>query len=218
MTHKSKFYVVWRGAIPGIYTTWTDCLQQVKGNRGSLYKAFNSREEAEKAYAEGPKYYLNHTPQPTSVIPAAETQCSTGHPVLPANVEAEALAVDAACSGNPGPMEYRGIYLRTGQEVFHYGPVYGTNNIGEFLAIVHGLAELERRGLSMPVYSDSRNALLWVRQKRCKTKLERTPRTEELFRLIDRAEQWLRTHPCHAPLLKWETDRWGEIPADFGRK
>ena len=118
------------------------------------------------------------------------------------------LAVDAACSGNPGPMEYRGVYLLTGQEVFHFGPVYGTNNIGEFLAIVHALALMKQKNISMPVYSDSRNALSWVKQKKCKTKLERTPQTEKLFQMIERAEIWLKENKYTTPLLKWETDRW----------
>ena len=29
---------------------------------------------------------------------------------------------------------------------------------------------------------------------------------------------WLRTHPFRVPILKWDTQNWGEIPADFGRK
>ena len=137
---------------------------------------------------------------------------------LPLEVEAEALAVDAACSGNPGPMEYRAVYLRTGEVVFHFGPVYGTNNIGEFLAIVHGLALLKQKGLSMPIYSDSMNAIHWVQQKRCKTKLERTSKTEALFNLIERAENWLKNNTYSTRIIKWETTRWGEVPADFGRK
>ena len=137
---------------------------------------------------------------------------------LPLEVKAEALAVDAACSGNPGPMEYRGVYLKTGQEVFHYGPVHGTNNIGEFLAIVHGLALLKQKDSAMTIYSDSRNAMLWVKNKKCKTKLERTAKTEQLFQLIERAELWLKENTHNIPLLKWETEKWGEIPADFGRK
>lgn len=137
---------------------------------------------------------------------------------LPENFDMNCLAVDAACSGNPGPMEYRGVYLLTGQEVFHFGPVYGTNNIGEFLAIVHALALMKQKNISMPVYSDSRNALSWVKQKKCKTKLERTPQTEKLFQMIERAEIWLKENKYTTPLLKWETDRWGEVPADFGRK
>ena len=138
---------------------------------------------------------------------------------LPPEVRARALAVDASCSGNPGAMEYRGVCLTTGREVFHYGPVYGTNNIGEFLAIVHGLALIQQQGLTdMTLYSDSRNALLWTRKKKCKTTLARTARTEALFGLIDRAEQWLKNNKWDTSLIKWDTERWGEIPADFGRK
>lgn len=131
----------------------------------------------------------------------------------------EAVAVDAACSGNPGPMEYRGIYLRTGKEIFRFGPVKGTNNIGEFLAIVHALALLKQHGKDdMPVYSDSVNAQIWVRKKKCKTTLERTPETEYVHSLIARAEAWLRNNAFRNPILKWPTEEWGEIPADFGRK
>ena len=131
----------------------------------------------------------------------------------------EAVAVDAACSGNPGPMEYRGIYLRTGKELFHFGPVHGTNNIGEFLAIVHALALLKQKGLDdMPVYSDSVNAQIWVRKKKCKTTLVRNAETEYLHGLIARAEAWLRNNDYKNPILKWPTEEWGEIPADFGRK
>ena len=137
---------------------------------------------------------------------------------LPSVVERYALAVDAACSGNPGPMEYRGVYLGDGKEIFHFGPVRGTNNIGEFLAIVHALAMLDKQGLKMTIYSDSRTAISWVRKKSCKTLLERTEDTEQLFQLIERAEAWLKAHRVTIPIVKWETEQWGEIPADFGRK
>lgn len=116
-------------------------------------------------------------------------------------------------------MEYRGVYLKTGQVVFHYGPVYGTNNIGEFLAIVHALALLKKMGTPLTIYSDSRNALLWVKKEKCRTTLARTPRTEQLYQMIERAERWLQTNTySEMPLRKWETSQWGEIPADFGRK
>ena len=138
---------------------------------------------------------------------------------FPAGVDSNAIAVDAACSGNPGPMEYQGIDLRTGQRIFHLGPIEGTNNIGEFLAIVHALALLVQKGITMTVYSDSYNALLWVKKRKCATKLPLTPATQRAHELIARAETWLRTHDySHIPLLKWETKQWGEVPADFGRK
>lgn len=137
---------------------------------------------------------------------------------LPIEVRADAWAVDAACSGNPGPMEYRGVDLATGQQVFHYGPVHGTNNIGEFLAIVHALALMERHGIRKAIYSDSYNAILWVSKRKCKTKLPLTAQTRPLFDIIARAERWLATHAVSTPILKWETKKWGEVPADFGRK
>lgn len=138
---------------------------------------------------------------------------------LPMEVTANAWAVDAACSGNPGPMEYRCIDLQTGAQVFHFGPMHGTNNIGEFLAIVHALALMDKQGITgKTIYSDSHNAILWVQKKQCKTKLEQSPRTAQLHDIIRRAETWLRTHAVVTPIVKWETGRWGEIPADFGRK
>ncbi len=239
-SNKQKYYVVWRGHEPGIYTSWPECQAQVMGFAGALYKSFATEAEAREAYATVPPQPKRPAPQASTTIRSAHAQAvpqaSVAHAPagcpppppdwrndtvlpLPPEVKADALAVDAACSGNPGPMEYRGVYLATGQEVFHYGPVHGTNNIGEFLAIVHALALLKQRGRTMTVYSDSRNALLWVRAKKCRTKLARTARTEKLFQLIERAEQWLRTHDySDIPLLKWETSRWGEVPADFGRK
>lgn len=209
---KEKFYVVWAGVTPGIYTSWTECQLQTKGYEGAKYKSFETREEAERAFASSPYEYIkrsatSHTDAPKS--PDAP---------LPAAVIENSLAVDAACSGNPGAMEYRGVHVASRQQIFHFGPVYGTNNIGEFLAIVHGLALLKQRGFDMPIYSDSVNAINWVRQKKCKTKLPREPKTEELFLLIERAEKWLRENTYTTRILKWETKQWGEVPADFGRK
>lgn len=207
---KKRYYVVWSGINPGIYASWDECKAQISGVKQALYKSFATQAEAERAYASSPYDYIGAKAKSEPSAPPSGS--------LPPAVELNALAVDAACSGNPGQMEYRGVYVGSGMQIFHFGPVYGTNNIGEFLAIVHALALLGQKGNTMPIYSDSRNALLWVKQKKCKTKLPREARTEELFKLIDRAEQWLRTHTYTNRLLKWETALWGEIPADFGRK
>ncbi len=137
---------------------------------------------------------------------------------LPMAVSADAWAVDAACSGNPGMMEYRGIDLSTGEVVFHFGPVFGTNNIGEFLSIVHALALMEQRGINKIIYSDSYTAMTWVKKMKCNTKLEINSRTMHLYQIIKKAENWLRTHPFRVQILQWNTHSWGEIPADFGRK
>ena len=180
---KQKYYVVWDGVTPGIYTSWTECQLQVKGYDSAKYKSFDNREEAERAFASSPYAYIGKNAKKKTA------DSPTPPDTLPAAVIENSLAVDAACSGNPGPMEYRGVHVASRQEIFHFGPMKGTNNIGEFLALVHGLALLKQKGFDMPIYSDSANAISWVKQKKCKTKLPRTAETEKLFGLIERAEK-----------------------------
>ena len=206
---KKRYYVVWNGLRPGVYSSWEECQTQIKGVKQALYKAFDTLAEAEQAYASSPRQYIGQGTK------AESKKCAA---TMPASIITNALAVDAACSGNPGMMEYRGVYIATGEEIFHFGPMFGTNNIGEFLAIVHGLALLKQKGIDLPIYSDSYNALLWIKGKKCKTKLPRDSKSEELFKYVDRAEKWLKENNYTTTLIKWETDKWGEIPADFGRK
>lgn len=209
---KSKYYVVWKGLNPGVYDNWTECKMQVEGQDGAKYKSFETREEAADAFEKGYSHYLKAASSAKAASNLAP-QAPIGKPIN------ESLAVDAACSGNPGDMEYRGVYTATGQEIFHIGPLKkGTNNIGEFLALVHGLALLKQKDSNLPIYSDSRNAIIWVKKKKCKTLLEREPANEPIFDLIERAEKWLNTNTYTTTILKWETAVWGEIPADFGRK
>lgn len=205
---KKKYYTVWVGNTPGVYDSWDECQKQIKGFNGAKFKSFESKEEAEKAFDEN---YSNH------IGNKAEGQKPKVDPNS-SEIEQNSLAVDAACSGNPGKMEYRGVYVGNGQQLFHFGPIHGTNNIGEFLAIVHGLAYLKQKGWDMPIYTDSVNALLWIKQKKCKTKLVRNEKTEKVWEMIDRAEKWLATNTYTTKIMKWETEKWGEIPADFGRK
>jgi ribonuclease HI len=207
---KQKYYAVWNGVRPGVYDSWTACQLQVKGYNGAIYKSFGTREEAERALNDAPSAHIGR-------------DAKTGaKPVRTAGLTPyirKSLAVDAACSGNPGRMEYRGVCVETGQQLFHVGPLeQGTNNIGEFLALVHGLALFGKIGCTMPIYTDSRNAILWVQQKKCKTRLERTAQNVPVFNLIARAEKWLSENAYTTEILKWETAEWGEIPADFGRK
>jgi ribonuclease HI len=209
---KVKYYVVWKGVMPGIYTSWAACKEQVEGQAGAKYKSFDTQEEATNAFEKGYEHYLR-TASSAKAVANLKPKVSIGQPIQPC------LCVDAACSGNPGDMEYRGVYMPTGQEIFRIGPYKkGTNNIGEFLALVHGLALLDKEKKNLPIYSDSRNAISWVKKKKCKTLLKRIPDNEPIFNLIERAEKWLNSHTYTTPIYKWETTEWGEIPADFGRK
>lgn len=207
---KQKYYVVWEGHTPGIYSTWEAAKRQVDGYEKAKYKSFDSKDEAEKAFKGN--YW--------AFVKKADNAARPAGKVSRAAIIRESVAVDAACSGNPGDMEYQGVYTADGRRLFHMGPLEdGTNNIGEFLALVHALAMLKQQGRpDMPIYSDSKIAQGWVKNGKCKTKLEPTGRNEPIFALIDRAEKWLAVNKITNPILKWETESWGEIPADFGRK
>lgn len=211
MGAKKKYYVVWRGKTPGVYDSWQACKKEVAGVEGARYMGFVSRAEAEKAF---------RAPYEESLRLNASKK--KGAPDLlkkigPPNYHS--IAVDAASSGNPGVMEYQGVETKTGKKLFRQGPFEeGTNNIGEFLAIVHGLAYLKKHGSDRVLYSDSRTAISWVRKKKCNTRLGESEKNAPLFEMIRRAEHWLQSNSYNTPVVKWETRAWGEIPADFGRK
>ncbi len=207
---KQKFYVVWEGHKPGVYKTWDDCKKQVDGFPQAKYKSFESAAEADAALKGSYWKFVKKT----------DARTTPGAKVSQSAIIRESVAVDAACSGNPGPMEYRGVWAADGRELFHMGPLHdGTNNIGEFLAIVHALAMLKAQNMpKMVIYSDSKIAQGWVKKGKCNTKLEATKRNGQIFELINRAEQWLAVNKVTNPIIKWETEDWGEIPADFGRK
>jgi ribonuclease HI len=207
---KALYYVVWNGKTPGIYDNWDDCEAQVKGVKGAKYKGFASLPEAEQAFTESADKHIVKRQKDKEQGTKDKGQSK---PILPA------LAVDAACSGNPGIMEFRGVIADTGTEVFHRGPfVQGTNNIGEFLAIVLGLAYLKQNNLPWALYSDSRTALSWLKKKHADTKLEWNASNQDLFLMVRKAEMWLHDNTWTTPIYKWDTKAWGEIPADFGRK
>ena len=207
---KRKFYVVWNGVHPGIYDNWEDCKLQVFGFENAQYKSYETLGEAREAYEKG--YAANRKALDRKIVDLPKS-ASAGFFIR------ESLAVDAACSGNPGAMEYRGVFAASGKEIFRIGPLaQGTNNIGEFLAIVHALALMKQKNMDMPVYSDSQNAITWICRKQCKTRLEQTSENAPIFDLIRRAEKWLNENTYPNPVLKWDTAAWGEIPADFGRK
>ena len=205
---KQKYYVVWKGRKPGIFTSWAACENQVKGFAAAQYKAFDSLKEAETAYR---SKYEAFKGKPSSKGKWREASIK---PLVPS------ICVDAACSGAPGKLEYRGVYTESEKEIFRIGPFPdGTNNVGEFLAIVHALSWLAKHEKQLPIYSDSENGIAWVYTGKCKTKLKHTTRNAPLFAIIHSAENWLAENELlDDAVLKWDTELWGENPADFGRK
>lgn len=212
MAKKQKYYTVWKGRKTGVFDNWKEAEEQVKGFETAQYKSYESLKEAEDAFKGN---YWQSVQKPQGAIAGKPKKSSA----LVGNYTLESIAVDAACAGNPGKLEYQGVETGTKRILFSMGPFpQGTVNIGEFLAIVHGLAFLKKHNSTLPIYSDSKTAISWVRNKAVKTNLERNKKTEELFELLDRGIQWLKDNPYTNKILKWETEFWGENPADYGRK
>lgn len=209
---KRKFYVVWKGRKTGVFTSWNVCKRQIESFEGAQYKSFANIDEAEIASTKKYEDYKGkNAKKPT--LSSAEKE-KYGKPIL------KSISVDAACAGNPGKMEYRGVLTHNKQQIFIKGPYErGTNNIGEFLALVHGIALLKSKNQhNLPIYSDSKIAMSWVKKKACRTNITFDASNKNLLELIKRAEKWLKENTFKNPILKWETKAWGEIPADFGRK
>lgn len=208
---QQKFYVVWYGREPGVYSSWNDCKQQIEGFPGAQYKSFKTKQAAEEAFQNSGSDYIGKN--------NFESELTEEQKKLIGDYNPESICVDAACNGATGEMEYQGVYTKTGKNIFLKGPYQsGTNNIGEFLAIVHALALLKQKNWNYPVYSDSKIAIGWVKKKKCETKQERNLQNKNLFELIARAEKWLNENTYATKILKWETKAWGENKADFGRK
>lgn len=219
--YSKRYYVVWKGRVPGVYDNLDDAMEQVDDFPGAIFKSYASSQEAAEAYRKSQfredKNDLGNLLLSTARknIPAAGKPDYFSFP----EIDLDGWAVDASCLGNPGTMEYRGVELKTGREIFRVGPFQkSTNNIGEFLAIVHALALMYQSGQFHTIYSDSVTGMAWVRNRKIKTQLTREPANEKSFQMMERALSWLHTHQYNAKILKWQTEIWGEIPADFGRK
>ena len=211
---KNKYYVVWNGRQIGVYSNWDSCKMQIEGFKGAQYKSFPDRASAEQAFNAGYEAFKQSTDNgQQTTVKSYESLPENQRPI------GQSIAVDAACSGNPGKMEFQGVFVETNTHLFK-SPVYehGSNNIGEFLAIVYCLAWQKKNKLSYPIYSDSVNAQKWVREGICKTKVAENDKNKPLFDVIRWAETWLKTNTFRVPIYKWRTEIWGEIPADFGRK
>lgn len=213
MKQKKKFYVVWQGKNTGIFSSWDECRSQVDGEKGAKYMGFYTKAEAELAFEKGYENFVGINAKKKQEL-SDEEIAKHGKPI------GQSIAVDAAFNGKTKMLEYQGVFVETSTNLFHFGPIKGgTNNIGEFLAIVHVMAYQKLNKINYPIYSDSRTAISWIERKRCNTQIDRKTESKKILDLIFRAEKWLKENDITKfTLLKWKTKIWGEIPADFGRK
>ena len=196
---KKKYYTVWKGHKTGVFESWDDCKAQITNFEGAQYKSFLTFDTAKKALNGNYKDYIGKSKSFKSEL-SPEQLKKIGQPNY------NSISVDAASSGNPGKMEYRGVDTRTKKQLFIQGPFEeGTNNIGEILAIVHGLALLKKKNNDKIIYTDSKTAISWVKKKTCNTKLEQNDKNKSLFELVERAVHWLKTNDFKTVIVKWET-------------
>jgi len=209
---RKKYYVVWVGKKTGVFETWQECKENVHGFPNAKYKSFPSRELAQKQYDE---YRIENVESKFLGINQEniENNKLIDEPIW------NSISVDGSWNTETLVIEYQGVKTKTKELLFRIGPLKdGTNNIAEFLALVHALAYCKKNNIKSPIYSDSQNAISWVRAKKARTKLEATENNDRVFELIERAEKWLKENKIENEILKWRTRDWGENPADFGRK
>lgn len=208
---KTKFYTVWVGRKPGVYSSWEKCKEQIHGYENAVFKGFSTREQAEKAFTEDSNSYIG--------VDIFETALSKDELELIGQPVQDSICVDGAWNTQTNEIEYQGVKFPNKERIFHAGPFNaGTNNIAEFLAIVHALTYCKNNALPSVIYSDSRTAIAWVKKKKSATKIEQVESTDYILSVVNRAEEWLKNNDYSNKILKWETAAWGENPADFGRK
>lgn len=207
---KQKYYAVWAGRKNGIFDTWDECKKSVEWYVWALYKSFASHEEAKVALRNNPHDYIWNN-QRVQINPI-DTQ-KYGTPIM------QSISVDGAWNTVTWWCEYQWVMTDTEEKIFSWWPYAdGTNNIVEFLGIVHALKYCQENNLDLPIYTDSQTAISWVKSKNARTKQPRSEANIKLFLLVDTAVLWLKNNEYKNPILKWETKAWGEIKADFGRK
>lgn len=166
---KQKFYVVWKGRKPGIYTRWDQCKAMVDGFAGAKYKSFASMAEAEAAFGS------SVAPAFKSSKPASQTKKSHGNKslsqeaidVMPEQVK---IFTDGACEPNPGEAG-TGLAVYVDNKISElwfglYQPM-GTNNTAELQGLQQALEMAKAKiaqGLSVAIYCDSRYAIDCITQ------------------------------------------------------
>lgn len=124
------------------------------------------------------------------------------------------IATDAAHSMKNGKTEYQGIDLATRQQIFYRDLGNQTTNIGEFLAVIEAVKYIiENDFQPRVIFTDSTTAIAWFKTK----KTSSTKPCKDL----QKAEMFLRAMAADVDTIEiyhWDNKRWGETPADFGRK
>lgn len=126
------------------------------------------------------------------------------------------IVCDGSYRWSADKLQYQVLDLSTG-ELLYVSKVYegGSSNVAEFLGIVHSAAHCMNNGIKDTIYTDSYIGIKWVKSKNCWTK---EWLSDELDSVVKRAVSWLKSNTIQNKIVYWDKSKWGENPADFGRK
>ncbi|MFZ2209286.1 MAG: ribonuclease H family protein [Porticoccaceae bacterium] len=150
-----KYYVVWVGKVPGIYTSWPVAERQIKGFPGAKFKSFPTLALAEEAYALGKPATVRKPASPRAKVAATGER----------SIAAIEIYCDGACDPNPGKAGTGiAVYKNSALDALWYG-LYnpaGTNNMAELLGLQHSLVFAKRwieSGQTVAILCDSKYAI-----------------------------------------------------------
>ena len=207
---ENKFYAVKKGRLTGIFNTWPECDQQVKGFPGAVFKGFPT-EQAARAWLSGEPEFLSLFPDDagTAKRPSAKPKPRTDSP-SPAENEPPAdyiVYTDGSCLRNPdGPGGYAAVIMSMQDGEIREivgGEPSTTNNRMELRAGIEALRSLPS-GVTVDFHTDStymKNGFTnnWLRNwKRngWKTATGDPVKNQDLWRALDEAFS-LRTVRFH---------------------
>lgn len=176
-----KYYVVWQGRVPGIYSDWNSCKNQVDKFAGARYKSFPTLTEAEQAFkgvsnATGASSNasksagLNTTKKPASgATPNGVIKTYTAAEISKLPMEVK-IFTDGGCEPNPGQAGSGMAVYRNEQITELYYGLYtpmGTNNTAELNGLHQALLMAKAEsdlGKSVAVFCDSKYSIQCVTQ------------------------------------------------------
>lgn len=200
MTLSNKIYLV--EVTPGEYKefhSWPACQAFVKG-KNVPFGSGVTRDEALEKVARS-RAYIDKNGSKTTKAAAP-----VGAPPR------EGICSDAGTHGNPGPCEYQVCDLK-GKVLEHKKLGVHTNNYAELAGIGAMLQYAAINGITK-CWTDSQIAIGWIASGRLGPTVHER---DVILRMVTEIQTILRKNP-KLELLKWHTKKWGEIPADFGRK
>ncbi|MDD9304091.1 MAG: ribonuclease HI [Desulfobacter sp.] len=141
-----KFYAVAKGRKTGIFTSWPEAEQQVKGVAEAKYKSFKNRQDAEQ-FLKKPHYGPSKQ--------SKKKPASAGPFSYPENTIV--VYTDGGAIGNPGPGGY-GVVFKEGKQLSG-GFNLTTNNRMELMGVIAALESLQGETRPIVLHSDSRYVL-----------------------------------------------------------